>query len=167
VKPDQRSIHSFPPFIPSLMNVGKTMERPGFLEPLRRTQSANPTRSPHDPPFVRKSSPVAPTLMLINGSGEASSLPSPIGGAVSDDRSFPSDAETPVLEHYGDDSKSLSVPGLLGSPSKSRTRDYSPSISRTNPPLSLPKRNLSPPKMVIATDSKPRPVLSLLSVLLM
>ena len=81
---------------------------------MRRTQSANSTRSPHDPPFVRKSSPVrAPTLMLINGSGEASSLPSPIGGAVSDDRSFSSDAETPVLEHYGGHSKSLSVPAFI------------------------------------------------------
>ena len=143
------------------------MERPEFPEPLRRTQSANPTRPLHDPPLARKSSPFpAPRLMLINGSGEASSLPSPIVGNVSDDESFSSDAETPVLEHLGGHSKSLSVPSLLDSPSKSRTRDYSPSISHTKPPLSSSKRNLSPPKMIIATDRKPRPVLLLLRVLL-
>jgi hypothetical protein len=136
------------------------MERPDFIEPLRQTQSANPARSPRDP-FVRKSSPRgAPTLMLINGSGEASSLPSPIVKNESDDESFSSDEETPVLDNHGGHSKSLSVPGLFDSESKSRTRDYSPSISHNKPPLAPAKRNLSPPKMMIPTDRKPRPVLS-------
>jgi hypothetical protein len=142
------------------------MERPDFIEPLRQTQSANPARSPRDP-FVRKSSPRgAPTLMLINGSGEASKLPSPIFGNVSDDESRSSDAETPVLEHQGDQLKSLSVPGLFDSPSKSRTRGYSPSMPYPKAPLSPPKRNISPPKVIIGTDSKPRPVLLPLGVLL-
>ena len=135
------------------------MERPDFIEPLRRTQSANPTRPPG--PFGRKSSPRgAPTLMLINGSGEASSLPSPVVGNKPDDESFSSDEETPVLDNHGGHSKSLSVPSLFDSQSKSRTRDYSPSMSHNKPPLSPAKRNLSPPKMMTATDRKPRPVLS-------
>ena len=135
------------------------MERPEFVEPLRRTQSANPNLSPHEDPFVRKSSPLrAPKLMLVNGSGEASSLPSPIIGNASDDDSCSSDVANPVLEHHLNHSKSLSVPNLFDPPSKSRTRDYSPSMSPTKHRSSPPKRKLSPPKMIGATDGKPRPV---------
>ena len=137
------------------------MERGQFVEPLRRTQSANPP-SQYDESFVRKLSPLrAPTLMLVNGSGEESILPSPIVGRHSDDESFSSDIESPIqpIGH----SKSLSVPNLFDSPTKSngnRTRDYTPLMSPTRPPPS-PKRTLSPPKMIIATnEGKPRPVVS-------
>src|SRR5271167_2196474 len=120
------------------------MERSQFVEPLRRSQSANSSRE-HESPSIRKSSPLrAPTLMLINGSGEESKLPSPIVGRHHDDDSVSSsDIESPVQTSH---SKSLSVPSVFGSSSKAngnRTRDYSPSISPTRPPP-LPKRALSP-----------------------
>jgi hypothetical protein len=129
------------------------MERGDFLEPLRLTQSASPTR---DSSFVSKSSPVrAPTLMLVNGFGEACSLPSPIVDTLSDDEnSLSSETVTPVPEHVIH-SKSLSVPNVLDPPTKSRTKNYYPMKTPSSPP----KRSLSPPKMIIAnTESKPRPV---------
>jgi hypothetical protein len=138
-----------------------------FVEPLRRTQSAHTTR-PHSDQYslqshsARNLSPLrAPTLMLVNGKGEISSLPSPIIGGISDDDSSSSDTETPVQEtirHVN----SLLIPSKYESPIKSnqtRTKDYSPSMSPTKPPPSPPKRSLSPPKMILSTvEGKPRPV---------
>jgi hypothetical protein len=109
---------------------------------------------------VRSMSPLrAPALMLVNGQGEAQSLPSPVVGRRSDDDSWTSDEETTPPHH--NHSKSLSVPSLFDSPVKmnGRRRDYSPSMSPTKPPLSSRKRSLSPPKMIFpSTDGKPRPV---------
>src|SRR5271170_2165722 len=139
------------------------MEQNDFIEPLRRTQSANITRPHlfHKLPSVRTPSPLhaPPTLMLDNGLGELSSIPSPIVDRDSDDddEESTSDSDAFVQEHVGH-SKSLSVPSMFDPPAKyDRRRDYSPLPSPTRPPSSPPKRALSPPKMILA-DSKPRPV---------
>jgi len=128
--------------------------------PLRRTQSAQAARPPalHEP-IVRNYSPVRapPRLMLVNGKGEVTKMPSPIVDRMSDDDiSSSSETETPIQEHVGH-VKCLSVPSLLDSPIKPNftRRDYSP----TRVPASPPRRTLSPPKMIVGTnEGKPRPV---------
>jgi len=140
------------------------MEPNDIIEPLRRTQSAQAAR-PHSLhlPVVPKSSPfpAPPRLMLVNGRGEVSKMPSPIVDRMSDEETASSsETDTPVQEHVGH-AKSLSVPGIFGSPIKTNgaRRDYSP----TRIPASPPKRTLSPPKMIVATnEGKPRPVRHLL-----
>lgn len=135
------------------------MEPNDVIEPLRRTQSAQVARphSLHDP--VDRISPFGapPRLMLVNGRGEVSKMPSPIVDRVSDD-GMPSSSETdtPIQEHIGH-AKSLSVPSIFDSPMKANgtRRDYSP----TRIPASPPRRTLSPPKMIVGTnEGKPRPV---------
>jgi hypothetical protein len=131
-------------------------------ELLRRPQSAGMSAHKHTTHShsVRSLSPLrAPALMLVNGLGEARSLPSPVVGGHSDDDSWTSDDETTPPQH--NHSKSLSVPSLFDSPVKmnGRRQGYSPSMSPTKPPLSPPKRSLSPPKMIFpSADGKPRPV---------
>jgi hypothetical protein len=138
------------------------MEPNDTIPPLRRTQSAQAARPPtlHDP-IVRNSPPLRapPRLMLVNGKGEVSKMPSPIVDRMSDDdTSSSSETETPIQEHMGH-VQSLSVPSLFDSPVKPNfaRRDYSP----TRVPGSPPKRTLSPPKMIVGTnEGKPRPVLA-------
>jgi len=137
-------------------------------EPLRRTQSARTTSSqessnlpeyhtPHHPPPLN-----APRLMLVNGSGEVSSLPSPIVGGLTDDESSSSDVDTPVQVN-SNHVTTLAVPSQFDSPfnptSTPKRRDYSPVLSPGNRPVSPPKRSLSPSKMILAnSEGKPRPV---------
>jgi hypothetical protein len=136
------------------------METNDGIEPLRRTQSANVAR-PHSlyDPLIRNSSPLRapPRLMLVNGQGEVSKMPSPIYDNMEDeDTTSSSESESHVHEHRNH-AKSLSVPSILDSPMKTNgiRRDYSP----TRVPASPPKRTLSPPKMILATnEGKPRPV---------
>src|SRR5271170_596184 len=138
------------------------MEPNDIITPLRRTQSAQAGRPPtlHDP-IVPNSTPLQapPRLMLVNGKGEVSKMPSPIVDRMSDDDiSSSSETETPIQEHIGH-VKSLSVPSLFDSPVKPNfaRRDYSP----TRVPASPPRRTLSPPKMILGTnEGKPRPVLA-------
>ena len=131
------------------------------IEPVRRTQSANATRQVPPPEASGSHTPQpfrAPKLMLVNGLGQVSSLPSPIVGKSSDDEdSTLSEPETPVLED-SNHHKTLSVPNIFESPVKSKPRDYSPSLSPMKPPPSPPKRSLSPTKTIIASnEGKPRP----------
>ena len=71
----------------SLVVLPQEDERGQFVEPLRRTQSANPP-SQYDESFVRKLSPLrAPTLMLVNGLGEESIL-------------LQLSADTPTMNHF-------------------------------------------------------------------
>jgi len=142
------------------------MAQSSYSEPLRRTQSATPTRQSTNASHshshtVRNSSPLrAPALMLINGSGEMCSMPSPIVGGVSDDDDSILGEDDSLAR--GNDVNALSVPSLFDSPVKSsnhRPRDYSPSFSPMNPPPSPPKRAVSPSKMSAGSaEGKPRPV---------
>src|SRR5436190_1383899 len=136
------------------------MERNQSAEPLRRSPSTDLPPRQQEAPFVRKSSP--PTLTLVNGSGEESTLSSPVVvDTYSDDDSLSSDIESPIPQ-VGH-SKSVPMPVLFESSTTmngNRTRDYSPAASFTG--LSPPNRILSPSKMVIAAaEGKPRPVVPL------
>ena len=131
-----------------------------LTEPMRRRPDANPpSYHVHQTPSIRTSLPLcAPMLMLDNGMGEVSKLPSPIVGKMSDDDSV-SDIATPVQEHVNPHSL-VALPDPFDHPEKSpRTRAYSPSTIHIKPPPPSPKRSLSPPKMIASsTDGKPRPV---------
>jgi len=128
------------------------LEPPGPSHPLR-PRSSSPLR--HQ---VRTSSPLrAPKLMLVNGMGEISSIPSPIIGGDSDDELMSPDIETDSRSQM---LKGLSVPSLFDSPVKMNGTGgrYSPTMSPTRPPRSPPKRSSSPAKMILDTEGKPRPV---------
>lgn len=144
------------------------MAQDAFVEPMRPAQASNSTRQyshSHQhaslPSTMHTASPVrAPRLMLVNGLGEVSSLPSPIVGGNSDDDSL-SDPDSPLHEYPASPPKSLSVPSIFDSPVKqgATRRDYSPSLTPIKPPPSPPKRTMSPPKMIVGgTEGKPRPV---------
>src|SRR2546423_14966518 len=132
-----------------------------LLTPPRQSPSSNPKRpyppspTPHQ---TRTSSPLrAPKLMLVNGLGEISSMPSPIIGGNSDDELMSPEVEAPSQVLQG-----LSVPSLFDSPVKQNGSmgRYSPTMSPKRPPTSPPKRSSSPPKMILETEGKPRPVFS-------
>lgn len=114
-----------------------------------------PTSTPH---HTRTSSPLrAPKLMLVNGLGEISSMPSPIIGGNSDDELM-----SPEVEASSQVLQGLSVPSPFDSPAKQNGAmgRYSPTMSPKRPPASPPKRSSSPPKMMLETEGKPRPVFS-------
>lgn len=132
-----------------------------ILDPPRQSPSSKswrpypPSPRPHQ---TRTSSPLrAPKLMLVNGLGEISSMPSPIIGGNSDDELMSPEIETSSQVLQG-----LSVPSLFDSPVKQNggMGRYSPTISPMRPPTSPPKRSSSPPKIILETEGKPRPVFS-------
>jgi len=134
------------------------------LEPLRRSQSATESGKESSlqpaPGFADIATRAPkPKLMLINGLGEVSSIPSPVAvgkqPSSSDEDSTLSQPDTPTQETSHQ--RQLSVPSIFDSPVRSRQRDYSPRISPMKPPPSPPKRSLSPPKMVISNEGKQRP----------
>jgi hypothetical protein len=142
------------------------MDRLEGVEPLRRTQSANAaTRDLH--PGLRNPSPLrAPALMLVNGAGEASKLPSPIfGNSQEDDEDRFSEMGSPVDLDFAvpvspsgkSHSKSLSVPTLMEAPLRVNG-NYSPLRSPVGPPPPSPKRTGSPPKLFNDGKNKARPV---------
>jgi hypothetical protein len=147
------------------------MDRLEGVEPLRRTQSANAaTRDLL--PALRNPSPLrAPTLMLVNGAGEASKLPSPIVGnslrLEEDDDRFSEmgspvdlDFTVPVSPFGKSHSKSLSVPTLMEAPLRVNG-NYSPLRSPMGPPPPSPKRTGSPPRLFLGGNdgkNKARPV---------
>src|ERR1700737_5155546 len=84
------------------------------IEPLRRTQSAggmSHSNSSHS--HAVGASPLrAPALMLVTGSGEIRSLPSPIVGGGSDNESLTSEDEMTYNHNH---SKTLSAPSVFDS----------------------------------------------------
>jgi hypothetical protein len=118
-------------------------------------QHPPPSASPHQ---ARTSSPLrAPKLMLVNGMGQMTSMPSPIIGGNSDDEPMSPDTTTQTQSQV---LQGLSVPSLFDSPVKQNggVGRYSPSTSPIRPPTSPPKRSSSPSKMILDAEGKPRPV---------
>jgi len=156
------------------------MECTEAVEPLRRTQSVGPATCDNLPCLRKSSPPPAPALMLVNGAGEATTLPSPVVGHQhrrdeddedGDGLTSDSDIMSPIVMDHAPSSprshsKSLSVPTLFDASVRvnngSLRRDYSPIRSSIlPPPPPSPRRTGSPQKTPNGSNdgkNKTRPV---------
>jgi len=150
------------------------MKRTEAIEPMRRTQSVGPAAC-DDLPSLGKSLPLhVPALKLVNGAGEATTLPSPVVGHQhlhdeDDGLTSDSDMMSPIMMDHAPSTprshcKSLSVPTLFDVPVRVNgglRRDHSPILAPIPPPPPSPRRTESPPKRVIGSNdgkNKARPV---------